>query len=367
MHVNVTLDLDRLTLALFRRGASKAERLRIEGDYPQTALARWLFSQIGLMHLVAPHFPATIRTNFPVYQQTRALIAAMYAFEGQPRPTFCGPTATTLPFSTLRRRSGRILVEYSGGKDSMWHQARACDRVGAENVLAVHISGLGQGVASGERKASIAQAKRFGFRHFTIVDLKRSSGEKGVRVLRSAKIFDAAVVLPLALQFGASRIITEEPGGGPYFTGSYKSMTLFNDFLGDIGIPVRIGWWKRPKNGVVRALINLRPGWLPEVHNCFRRPSWKWSTRRSWLKPTPTFRPFRYACGSCFKCRLTRMGWMLYGPHHATKEDAIYFIRDTEKWARDRQSTHGDLIEGSFTLYLELCRRRYNLAPRYTA
>jgi hypothetical protein len=370
MHVDVTLDPDRLALALTRRGQKKAERLRIEGDYPQTPVTRWLFSQIGLMHLIAPHFPKRITMDFPVYRQTRRLIAAMYRFERKRPPKFSGPKRPkpgVMPFAPFTMDAGRMLVEYSGGKDSMWHQARAIDRVGAHNVLAVHINGLGQGVASGERKASIQQAKRFGFRHFRIVELKRSSTEKGAAVLRSAKIFDAALVLPLAIQLGASRIITEEPGGGPYFTGSYKSMSLFNSFLVDAGIPVQVGWWKRPKGGVVKALINLRPGWLPEVHNCFRRPNWKWGTRRSWLKRTPTFLPFRHACGSCFKCRLTRLGWLLYGPHHANDKDAVYFIRDTEKWARDRQTTHGDLIGGSFALYLQRCRRRYKLAPRYAA
>ncbi len=369
MHVTVTLDPDRLALALTRRGQKKSERLRIEGDYPQTPMTRWLFSQIGLMHLIAPHFPSRIRTDFPVFPQTRALIAAMYRFENKKKkpPEFSSPYDGALPFLPFTMDAGRMLVEYSGGKDSMWHQARAIDRVGEENVLAVHISGLGQGVASGERKAAIAQAKRFAFSHFRIVELKRSSKEKGAAVLRSAKIFDATLVLPLAVQFGATRIITEEPGGGPYFTGNYESMEHFNGFLEDSGIPVRVGWWKRPKGGVVKALINLRPGWLPEVHNCFRRQNWKWSTRRSWLKRTPTFLPFRHACGSCFKCRLTRLGWLLYGPHRANNKDAVYFIRDSEKWARDRQDDAGDLIGGSFTLYLERCRQRYGLQPRYAA
>ncbi len=367
MHVRVTLDPDRLALALTRRGQKKAERLRIEGDYPQTPLTRWLFSQIGLMHLVAPHFPKRITTDFPVYPQTRALIAAMYWFEGKRPPKFSSPYDGGLPFAPFTMDVGRMLVEYSGGKDSMWHQARAIDHLGADNVLAVHISGLGQGVASGERKAAIAQAKRFGFRHFKIVELKRSSKEKGAAVLRSAKIFDAALVLPLAVEFGASRIITEEPGGGPYFTGSYESMEHFNSFLEDSGIPMQVGWWKRPKGGVVKALIELRPDWLPEVHNCFRQLNWKPGTRRSWRKRTPTFPPFRHACGSCFKCRLTRLGWLLYGPHRASDKDAIYFIRDSEKWARDRQDDAGDLIGGSFSLYLQRCRRRYKLAPRYAA
>lgn len=365
MHVTITLDPENFALAM--TGPAKIERIRIDGAYPRTARARWLFAQAGLMHLVAPYFPKHISTDFPVPVQTRELIRRMYRFEGASVPHFSGPTSPQGAFPKLACSPRRVVVEYSGGKDSMDNLARAHERYGVSSVLAVHISGLAKGVAAGELRASIDQSKRFGF-PLRIIELRKSSGEKGAAVLRSAKIFDAALVMPYALEFNASRIITEEPGGGPYFTGNHAEMQFFNErFLRASGIPVRVAWWNRPKDGVVRNLIRLRPDWLPHVHNCFSPAHYKIGIRKSWLRRTPSFPPFKHACGSCVKCRLTRLGWLLYGNHQATKRDATYFIRDTEQWVIHKRSTHQDLIGGSLTLYLERARRRYGLAPRFVA
>jgi hypothetical protein len=105
-------------------GARKTQRLEIIGRYPRTELARWVFSQLGLMHLVAPDLPETIRTDFAVAPQTQELIAAMYGSEGVAGPIIHAPEAGALPFERPRGCSARrCLVEYSGGKDSMRQRA----------------------------------------------------------------------------------------------------------------------------------------------------------------------------------------------------------------------------------------------------
>ena len=362
--MKLTVRSDPHKLKLTMAGPTRTEHIAVTDGYEGTGVTQWLFAQAGLMHLVAPYFPDIITTDFPVSLQTQLLIERMYRFEGAVPPEFRGPGPERTPRVLRWTTARRAVVEYSGGKDSMDNLARAQERYGRDNVLAVHIAGLAKGVGAAERRASIEQSRRFKF-PLRIVELTKSTMESGAKVLRSAKVFDACLVAPVALEFGARHIITEEPGG-PYFTGSRGAMELLNGaFFGRSGIPLMVRWWDRPHDGVVKHLIKHRPDWLPYVCNCFSPMHYRIGIRKSWLRRTPTFRPFKNACGSCIKCRLTRLGWLLYGPHHASRADAVYFIRDCEQWARHKQSTHQDLIGGSFSLYLERARRRYGLQPRY--
>jgi hypothetical protein len=311
MRAEVVLDSCELDLTMV--GSKKNENLHINGKYPHDAVTRWLFSQLGLMHLVAPYFPDKIRTNFFVSPITEKLICAMYACEHYPAPKILSSRLMMLDFVPPRGTSARkALNSYSGGKDSMWNQNWMEKKYGADNVMTVHIAGLNKAVAAGERKTAEFQAERFGFHHFRIVELKKSSGEVGAKVLRSGKIFTSSLLIPIALEFGARYVVTEEPGGGSCFTGQHESMYLFNHaFLEGSGIPVRVIWRNRPRDGVVKDLILHRPDWLPHVHNCFSPLNYKVNIRKSWLKRTPTFPPFEAACGSCVKCRITRLGWLL--------------------------------------------------------
>jgi len=49
---------------LIMDGPKGRERLKINGEYPNIVLSRCLFSNLGLMHLIAPYFPEEISTDF---------------------------------------------------------------------------------------------------------------------------------------------------------------------------------------------------------------------------------------------------------------------------------------------------------------
>lgn len=73
----VALNNARLSL----QGPQRNENLEVRFGYPDSLLSRFLFSQLGLMHLVAPYLPRLIETNFAVDPKTRELIRAMYSSE----------------------------------------------------------------------------------------------------------------------------------------------------------------------------------------------------------------------------------------------------------------------------------------------
>ncbi len=362
----VYLSLEGLALAMSGEGLEKNQSLRVTSGYPSVGYAGWLFSQIGLLHMIAPYFPRVIETDFSVSYVTRRLIEKMYAFDGINVPRIIAPGAVHPRFRianlSFAKTPKRVAVLDSGGKDSMYHMALAEERYGPENVMAVHIAGLNRGVASGEKEAAISQAAKFGFRNFRIIGLGGASGHRGAEILRSSLIFDSALVIPVALGFGATRVVREAPGSARYFSNSAESLAWFNKFfLRAAGLPIRISWFRRPAGGAVKELILRKPEWIKEVHNCFTPLCYQGCIRESWIRRTPTFAPFNTQCGSCVKCRITRLGWLLYGRHEISKEDAITFLEDTLTWAKKKRATHEDMLRGSFAKYLREACRRYGV------
>ncbi|HXK41023.1 MAG: hypothetical protein A3G45_00310 [Candidatus Staskawiczbacteria bacterium RIFCSPLOWO2_12_FULL_37_15] len=362
----VKLSLDGLALTMSGKGLQQCQSLEITNGYPEGELSSWLFSQIGLFHLISPHLPRVIETDFSVSPATRTLIENMYAFDDIAKPKIVAPGCENPRFDVDRLcPSGspeRVAVLYSGGKDSMYHMALAQEQYGPENVIAVHIAGLNKGISSGEKRSAISQAAKFGFQNFRIIGLSNGSESCGAEVLRSALIFDPALVVPVALEFGATQIIREAPGSARYFTNNSETIRWFNKrFLGSSGLPIRISWFKRPAGGVVKELILRRPDWIKEVHNCFTPTNYKIAIRRSWDKLTPTFPLFESQCGSCVKCRITRLGWLLYGEHEISKEDGVKFIKHTIAWAKTKWATHKDIMRGSFANYLDEACCRYGV------
>lgn len=360
----VNLSLRNLALTMSRGGLKQRESLEITNGYPRGELSGWLFSQVGLLHLVAPYFPRVIETDFSVSPTTQTLIENMYAFDGLAKPEIVAPDHTRPRFNVNRSlgSSERVAVLYSGGKDSMYHMALTQEQYGPENVMAIHIAGLNKGISSGEERSAISQAVKFGFRNFRIIGLSNGSENSGAEVLRSALIFDSALVVPVALEFGATQIIREAPGSARYFTNNSETMRWFNDhFLRSSGLPIRVSWFKRPAGGVVKELILRRPDWIKDVHNCFTPINYKIAIRRSWEKLTPTFPLFESQCGSCVKCRITRLGWLLYGSHEISDQDAVKFVKHTISWAKKKWVTHKDIMKGSFASYLDEACDRYGV------
>jgi len=355
-------------------GSKRRERLKISGDYPKSQLAESVFSQLGLMHLVAPYLPEQIRTNFWVSDPMRRLIGAMYRSEKRGMPCFIfnidadNDTGNSQPGlrTHSRTHSGRAVVAYSAGKDSMWNMWWAQEKYGRDNVMAIHIGGLNRSNGSKEREYAARQARELGFKNFRTIDLLNSSQNTGYQIMRSRDMFLVGVIIPIALEFGASKIITEgfsETGPDEPFTGQEKSTIYFNKILREMGIPVRVVWRNRNEMDVLKDLFTNHPDWLPHVCNCFSVPCYQPNLRRSWKRRAPTFKLYDSQCGSCVKCRITNLGRIFYDPktRNVSVEDICVYLRNTAEWIRVNGERLKDVIGGSFMRDFRGASKKYGL------
>ena len=354
-------------LELSMKGPKGKERLQIRGGYPDTPLSQQLFSQLGLMHLVAPYLPPRISTDFRVLPEIKKLIGAMYRSEDHKPPTIQMPNDEVEFMSSIpQTESNRAVVAYSAGKDSMWNMWWAQEKYGPENVMAVHISGLNRNNGSNERDYSLWQKEELGFKNFQIIDLLNSSQNTGYEIMRSRDMFLSGIMIPQTLEFGASKIITEgfaEEKPTEPFSGQSKNMRYFNTILHELGIPVRVSWRDKKEMGIIKDLLVNRPDWLSYVHNCFSAACFKVNTRRSWERNAPTFPLYKSQCGSCPKCRITNLARVLYDStmNSVRVKDIEIFLKTTVKWVRDRRIKLADLLEGSFVRDLKKALRKYGL------
>ena len=105
---------------VLKGGPRGKERLKIKNQYPNTPLSRFLFSQLGLMHLVAAYFPRAIQVEFGIPKQIADLISAMYKSEKHKPPVINhGRRVRNKKFRCVRVSKDRVVVAYSAGKDSM--------------------------------------------------------------------------------------------------------------------------------------------------------------------------------------------------------------------------------------------------------
>lgn len=253
-------------LELEMAGPERTERLQISGDYPTSSVATFCFTHFGLMHLVAPYLPREISTDFNVCTHIQDLIAAMYRSEDKRRPQFVNTQRShgwseRLPKTDPRR----VVIAYSGGKDSMWNLSWAEKEFGPQNILLVHIHGLNKANGARELEYATLQSATLGF-PLEVVRLADGSGNHGFAVMRTHVMFLAGLCLPVALRFGASKIIMEgfaESGPEEYFGGQEQNAQYLNRIFRDLGVEVKVLWRNRLEMDVVKDLVLERPGWLP--------------------------------------------------------------------------------------------------------
>ena len=353
-------------LELTLDGPSGREKLGINGDYPNTPLSQSIFSQLGLMHLIAPYLPNTVSANFPVSKPMKKLIGAMYQSENRKPPIFKTPKSD-LRFSSPKTDVHKVAVAYSAGKDSLWNMWWAQEKFGTENVLAVHINGLNRANAPRERMYAERQRAKLGFNNFEVINLHNGSRSRGYGVMRSRDMFLVGITIPHALAFGASKIIIEgfaETQPTEPFSGQASNMRFFSQILRELGVPVSVTWRNRQEMDVMRDLLEHRPEWVSHVCNCFSAPCYQPGIRRYWQRSTPTFSLYDSQCGSCVKCRITNLGRILYDPNIqlVKTEDVQTFLKNTANWMKINRERLADMIEGSFTREFKRACKQYNLS-----
>jgi len=357
------LNIDFRNRRLFMDGPKRRETLSIASRYPWEkwgGFPEMLFSSLGTMHLVAPYLPPVIKTEFGVPLPVHELISAMYLSEKR-SPPLNWPLAKAARFPLPKPNPGRVAIAYSAGKDSMWNLWRATEKYGADNVLAVHIRNLNKNNGPDELKYVLRQQKEFGFRHLEVIELKNGSLNTGFRVMRSRDMFLAGLIIPVALEFGASKILTEGFYGAQadkvYFTGLESNMRYFNCFLSRMHIPVRVAWRNRNEMLVIRDLFENHPEWMPHVCNCFTIPVYKNAHRRAWQGGMPSFPLYDSQCGVCVKCKIVNLARVLYDPEarRIDRGDIRKFLALTDRWAcvQRGKAAKGkpssmDMLEGAF-------------------
>lgn len=351
-------------LELLMVGPLGLERLKIRGEYSNNEIFTSLFHQFALIHLVAPYLPKVIKTNFPLTKEVRLLINSMYESERKKAPELISPTIV-LKAECFGVLPGRIIVAYSGGKDSLWNLWWAQKDYGFSNVLAVHVRGLNRYVSQFEWQYTLRQQRSLGF-HLGSIDLLNSSRNQGFKVLRSRDIFLSVIILPLALKFKASKIYIEggmtDKNNRP-FTERLSTWSALNSFLEKIGIPVSIDWRDRDDMDVMKDLLINVPDWLPLVYNCVSSPVWKPSLRRRWKQIAPSFLLYDSQCGSCVKCRKLNLVRVLYDPslRKADINDIRTFLIDTKDWMSKWKKELGHSLPDSFWNFQNLALRKYGV------
>lgn len=352
-------------LKLSMQGPKGRERLEITGGYPDTPLSRGVFSQLGLMHLIAPYLPRKVQADFSLTKEIKDLIGAMYKSESQSPPKFQTPKDSS-DFSGPKTNSNKVTVAYSAGKDSMWNMWWTQEEYEHDNVLGVHINGLNRNNACREREYTERQIRECRFKNFQIIDLTNSSRNTGYGTMRSRDMFLAGLIVPAALEFGASKIITEgfaEEKTTEPFSGQAKNMRYFNKVLHKLGIPVQVAWRDKKEMEIIKDLLENKPDWLPHVYNCFSAPCYQPFLKRSWEKRTPTFPLYDSQCGSCVKCRITNLARILYDPkmENVKREDIQAYLENTAKWIQGRKVELADMIEGSFLRDFKIAAKKYGV------
>ena len=358
-------------LSLSMQGPEKIERLGIRSSYPADESSRTLFASLGTMHLVGRHLPRTIQTNFAIPQPIQELIGAMYRSQGKNPPALACSSEIQewIPPAAYWPEPPRVAVAYSAGKDSMWNLWRAIERYGVENILVIHVRGLNKNNGSNEYQYTLRQQKKFPFQHLTVIDLLNSSTNTGYKTMVSRDMFLAGLAIPHALAFGATKIITEgfkEETPDEPFSGLEKNMTYFNGILSQLRVRVRVAWWNRSEQDIVRDLYRHRPRWMPHLCNCFSIPNRKAHLRDCWAHNAPTIKLYDSQCGSCIKCRIVNLARLELDPacRNVRREDVVYFLKNTDTWMRSPDNIHIDMITPSFLRdYRRMCRQ-YGVVPK---
>ncbi len=342
------------------------ERLKIVGAYPYSEQAQNLYTNLAVMELIAAYMPQEINADFPIPKEFRGLIQKMYLWEGEKSPRIRAPRKE-LDFSFPKTERGKVAVAYSAGKDSMWNMWWAREKYGGENVLGVHIQGLNKAVAKDELDHALKQKQELGFENFKVIELANSSKLTGHEVMRSRDMCLSAIIAPVAIQFGASQMVTEGFGetkdAYEHFSGVAQNLEYFNGILEDIGVPLQVVWKNRKEMDVVKDLLKNKPDWLTLVNNCFCPKCYKPSNQRYWREVAPTLKLYDSQCGSCVKCRITNIARILHDPlmQKATEEDIKIYLTKTIDWIRRKKDEASDFIEGSFIRDFKRACKKYNV------
>lgn len=353
-------------LAVSMLGGPKGrERLHLRNEYPKNKLSIALFQQFALLHLIAPYLPDEINANFPIYPEVKKLVNSLYRSENKKNPHLNLPVRAAIKYIN-KSDPRKVVIAYSGGKDSLWNLWWADKNFGKKSVLAVHIKGINRYVSSFEWQYTLRQQESIGF-NLRKIDLLNSSRNRGRSIRRSRDIFISAMLLPLALEHNASKILIEgNMSESSPFACKPSTWIAINSLFKKLGTSTQVCWIDHGNTGAIKDILSERPDWLPLVYDCVSSPVWKPSLRKKWGKIAPSFPLYESQCGSCVKCRILNMARVSYDTRLLTttsEKDIKVFIENTKDWIYKWRHELRQFLDDSFYEEQEIILRKYNITP----
>jgi len=331
--------------------------------------AQNLVRTLALAHLIAPHLPKIIETNWPV--EATEILSGLYEHYKQKGPVIkkIYPQIKP-PFVTGEGRQPARLKHASatsGGADSAYRITDCLRR--KEGVVGVHIQNLNKGplaeAIASEKQCRVWQVP------YKRIKLVNSSGNGGYSTMRTRDLFIAGLCAVASLPYGIEDVrieggMIDNPDRCEYseYTGAWKT---FNRLLTSYGLGIQVQGIDPGEIETVGEIIKieqeLKIPVIALIQNCFSAPYQLPNNRRKWERETPVLSsasPEQW-CGSCFKCRRLSLGRLYFADPNLSKvpeNETRFFVEDTLRWMEVyRHNEH--LMSENFVSHLLELKQRY--------
>jgi len=279
-----------------------------------------VYYNIGVFYSVAPnYFAKKISLNRPIDSKIVDIINLYYK-RLDLEPPLIEQNGVELYNPSVRKMSDKnVVVGISGGKDSIYTLVKAIEEYGIDNVVAVYIDNIMGICPEQERAACNVICEMLGVK---LISVKiRNSFKKHKGILNGAEIImAAALMVPMALYFNASKIMmgtikTEDDiykVQAPTFSETMPVINIFNDFLGNIGLGIKMVSGVPDIKTPYIYLMENRPDIMKETVSCMMLSNFLASHKKRSRENYPDFPFYERMCGVCPKCMSINVFRMKY-------------------------------------------------------
>ena len=279
-----------------------------------------LYWNVGVFYSIAPnYFPEKMLLTRPIDHKIIDIINLYYSRVSLDPPVILQDGEELYEPVPHTTSPDKVVVGLSGGKDSVYVLVKAIEEHGKDNALAVYVDNIMGICPEQERAACNSVCKKLGVR---LVSLKiKNSFKKHRGILNGAEISMAvALIIPVAVYFNASKVImgtiqTEtdifqvQP---PTFSETMPVIELFNDFLSNIGLDIKMVSGVSETKAPLIYLMQNYPDIMKETVSCMMLSGFLASHRKRAIRNYPEFPFYERMCGVCAKCMMINIFRMRY-------------------------------------------------------
>jgi hypothetical protein len=279
-----------------------------------------LYWNVGVFYSVAPnYFPEKMSLVRSIDNKIVDIINLYYSRVSLDPPTIQQEGDELYVPVSYPTSQEKVVVGLSGGKDSVYVLVKAMEEYGKDNVVAVYVDNIMGICPEQERAACNIVCEKLGIR---LVSLKiKNSFKKHRGILNGAEISMAvALIIPIAVYFNAYKVImgtiqTEtdifqvQP---PTFSETMPAIELFNDFLSNIGLNIKMVSGVPETKVPLIYLMQNYPDIMKETVSCMMLSGFLVSHRKRAIRNYPEFPFYERMCGVCAKCMMINVFRMRY-------------------------------------------------------